>query len=120
MPKDAPCSDTIALQPNGFEDDDDTVFVIALLKSAGTVTITFAASYCFLPSCLHWCRSGSNTPVQFQLDAGIHTVAAPMGVGTQTFALSSSTANLSGNGGLQITNECTVYNFNAYVGKVSA
>ncbi|KAJ7807622.1 glycoside hydrolase [Mycena olivaceomarginata] len=104
MPKDAPCSDTIALQPNRFEDDDDMIFVIALLKSAGTVTIT----------------SGSNTPVQFQLDASIHTVAAPMGVGTQTFALSSSTANLSGNGELQITNECTVYNFNAYVGKVSA
>ncbi|KAJ7716890.1 glycoside hydrolase [Mycena olivaceomarginata] len=103
-PKDAPCSDTIAPQPNGFEDNDDAVFVIALLKSGGTVTIT----------------SGSNTPVQFQLDAGVHTVAAPMSVGTQTFALSSSTANLSGNGGLQITNECTVYNFNAYVGKVSA
>ncbi|KAJ7898691.1 glycoside hydrolase family 71 protein [Mycena olivaceomarginata] len=103
-PKNAACSDTVASQPTGFQDDDDSVFVIAMLKSAGTVTIT----------------SGSNGPVQFQLAAGIHTVAAPMGLGTQRFALSSSTANLSGSGGLQITNQCTVYNFNAYVGKVSA
>ncbi|KAF7334571.1 Glycoside hydrolase family 71 protein [Mycena venus] len=103
-PKAAICSDTIASQPNGFQDDDDMVFVIAMLTSAGTVTIT----------------SGSNAPVQFQLDAGIHTVAAPMGLGTQTFALSSSTANFNGNGGLEISDQCTVYNFNAYVGKVSA
>ncbi|KAJ7364618.1 glycoside hydrolase family 71 protein [Mycena albidolilacea] len=103
-PKNAACSDTVASQPTGFQDDDDSVFVIAMLKSAGTVTIT----------------SGSNGPVQFQLAAGIHTVAAPMGLGTQRFALSSSTANLSGSGGLQITNRCTVFNFNAYVGKVSA
>ncbi|KAJ7866176.1 glycoside hydrolase family 71 protein [Mycena leptocephala] len=103
-PKGATCSDTVAGQPTGFDFDADSVFVIAMLKSAGTVTIT----------------SGSNAPVKFQLAAGIHTIAAPMGLGTQTFALSSSTASFGGKGGLQITNQCTVYNFNAYVGKVTA
>ncbi|KAJ6475104.1 glycosyl hydrolase family 71-domain-containing protein [Mycena vitilis] len=103
-PKSAPCTDTIASQPTGFDYDADSVFVIAMLKSVGTVTVT----------------SGSNAPVQFQLGAGIHTVAAPMGLGTQQFALSSSTANLSGAGGGQITDVCSVYNFNAYVGKVAA
>ncbi|KAJ6462283.1 glycoside hydrolase family 71 protein [Mycena vitilis] len=103
-PKGASCSDTVAAQPTGFDFDADEVFVIAMLKSAGTVTIT----------------SGSNAPVSFSLAAGVHTVAAPMGLGTQQFALSSSTANINGAGGLQITNQCTVYNFNAYVGKVTA
>ncbi|KAF8175416.1 glycosyl hydrolase family 71-domain-containing protein [Mycena galopus ATCC 62051] len=95
-PKDAPCTDTVASQPTGFDYDADSIFVIAMLKSAGNVTIT----------------SGSNDPVNFQLPAGITTIAAPMGLGTQKFALDSSTATLSGSGGLQITNECTVYNFN--------
>ena len=43
-PKNAPCTDTVASQPTGFEYDDDDVFVIAMLASAGTVTITFAPS----------------------------------------------------------------------------
>ncbi|KAJ6458972.1 glycoside hydrolase family 71 protein [Mycena sanguinolenta] len=103
-PKDATCSDTVAPQPTGYEYDDDSVFVIAMLQSPGTVTIT----------------SGSNAPVNFQLPAGVSTIAAPMGLGTPTFSLSSSTAMLSGNGGLEITSDCTVYNFNAYVGKISA
>ncbi|KAF8152842.1 glycoside hydrolase family 71 protein [Mycena galopus ATCC 62051] len=103
-PKGVSCSDPNAGQPTGYEYDDDSVFVIAMLASAGTVTIT----------------SGSNAPVEFQLPAGVTTIAAPMGLGTQTFALSSSTASFSGNGGLQITDQCTVYNFNAYVGSVTA
>ncbi|KAJ7901169.1 glycoside hydrolase family 71 protein [Mycena olivaceomarginata] len=103
-PKDTPCSDDIG-RPNGWQYDDDLVFVIAMLVSPGTVTIA----------------SGSeNAPVQFQLDAGIHTVAAPMGLGKQSFALWSETADISGDGGLEITDECTVYNFNAYVGSVVA
>ncbi|KAK6967116.1 glycoside hydrolase family 71 protein [Favolaschia claudopus] len=103
-PKGATCSDTVDGQPTGFQYADDLVFVIAMLKSAGTVTIT----------------SGSNAPKTFQLSAGVHTVAAPMGVGAQKFALASSTTNISGTGGLQISNQCTVYNFNVYVGKVSS
>lgn len=42
-PKSATCSDTVAPQPTGYQYDDDFVFVIALLKSAGTVTITFVS-----------------------------------------------------------------------------
>ncbi|KAJ7901163.1 glycoside hydrolase family 71 protein [Mycena olivaceomarginata] len=99
-PKDTPCSDDIG-RPNGWQYDDDLVFVIAMLVSPGTVTIA----------------SGSeNAPVQFQLDAGIHTVAAPMGLGKQSFALWSETADISGDGG----RGTRVYNFNAYVGSVVA
>ncbi|KAJ7364617.1 hypothetical protein DFH08DRAFT_950184 [Mycena albidolilacea] len=56
MPKSADCSDSIAPQPNRFQDDVNSVFVIAMLRSAGTVTII----------------SRSNAPTTFQLAAGIH------------------------------------------------
>jgi hypothetical protein len=55
-PKSAACSDNIAPQSNRFQDDANSVFVIAMLKSAGTVTITsvvFLSSSCI--SCLYWC-----------------------------------------------------------------
>ncbi|KAJ7289549.1 glycoside hydrolase family 71 protein [Mycena rebaudengoi] len=119
-PKGTTCSDNVAPQPTGYQYDDDFVFVIALLKSAGTVTITFVSTISFSVLSLTSFRSGSNAPKQFSLAAGVHTIAAPMGLGTQNFALSSSTASFNGNGGLQITNQCSVYNFNAYVGKVTA
>ncbi|KAJ7898666.1 glycoside hydrolase, partial [Mycena olivaceomarginata] len=99
-PKSAACSDNIALQPNRFQDNADSVFIIAMRKSTGTVTI-ISGSTCM--------------PRTFQLATGMNTIVAPMGLGVQSFAL-SSTANLSGTGGLQITNQCTVYNFNVYVG----
>jgi len=101
-PKNAVCSDSVP-KPTGSDFDTDQVFVIAMLKSPGTVVIT----------------SGNNIPVPINVPAGITTVSAPMGVGTQTFALSRNNVNVfSGNGGLGISNDCTVYNFNAYVGTV--
>jgi hypothetical protein len=42
-PKDTPCSDDIG-RPNGWQYDDDLVFVIAMLVSPGTVTIAFVHS----------------------------------------------------------------------------
>ncbi|KAJ7364641.1 glycoside hydrolase family 71 protein [Mycena albidolilacea] len=65
-PKRVACSDNIAPQSNGFQDDADSVFV----------RVRACSAY-----------------------AGMNTIAAPMGLGVQNFALSSLTANLSGSGG---------------------
>lgn len=44
-----------------------------------------------------------------------------MGVGQQQFALSRNGQNVfSGNGGLDISGDCSVNNFNAFVGAVKA
>ncbi|EIW78824.1 glycoside hydrolase family 71 protein [Coniophora puteana RWD-64-598 SS2] len=103
-PKDAPCSDSVP-QPTGYDDDDDSVFVIAMTTSDGTVVIT----------------SGSNAPVSIPVSAGITTVSAPMATGTQTFELlHGTTSAMKGSGDLQVSSDCTVYNFNAFVGSVTA
>jgi len=103
-PKDAACSDPVP-KPTGSDFDQDSVFVIAMVQQDATVVIT----------------SGSNAPVSIDVKAGISTVSAPMGTGTQTFALQRSGNNVfSGNGGLGISNDCTVNNFNAFVGSVHA
>ncbi|KZP09492.1 carbohydrate-binding module family 20 protein [Athelia psychrophila] len=101
-PKGAGCSDSVT-QPTGYEYDGDSIFVIAMTQSAGTVVIT----------------SGS-TSTSINVPAGITTVSAPMGTGVQSFALTRSGATiLSGTSALQVSSSCTVYNFNAYVGSVT-
>ncbi|KAF7972830.1 hypothetical protein HWV62_16928 [Athelia sp. TMB] len=103
-PKGATCTDAVP-QPTGYEDDDDLVFVIAMTTSDATVEIT----------------SGSNAVVSIDVPAGITTVSAPMAVGSQTFALTRGGATvMTGTGGLQVSDSCTVYNFNAYTGTVTA
>lgn len=103
-PKDAACSDSVA-QPTGYDFDDDLVFVTALTTSPATVVIT----------------SGSNAPVSIDVPAGINTVSAPMGLGQQVFALQrNGSPVMQGTSSQQISSTCTVYNFNAYVGKVTA
>jgi len=103
-PKDVSCSDPV-VQPTGYEYDDDSIFVIAMLTQPGTVTIT----------------SGSNAEWSSSLPAGISLVAAPMGVGSQAFSLVRNGATvISGNGGIDVTDtDCSVYNFNAYVGSLN-
>lgn len=103
-PKDASCSDSVA-QPTGYEYDDDYVFVIAMTSSAATVQI----------------QSGSNGVVSIDVPAGITTVSAPMATGSQVFTLTRNGGTvMTGTGGLQISSTCSVYNFNAYVGSVTA
>jgi glucan endo-1,3-alpha-glucosidase len=102
FPKGTTCSDSVS-QPTGYQDDDDSVYAITMLTSPGTLTIT----------------SGSNAGVQYSVPAGISLWSAPMGIGTQTFELQRNGATvLSGSGSKQISNTCTVYNFNAFVGTV--
>ena len=66
-------------------------------------------------------RSGSNGAVSINVPAGITTVSAPMGIGSQKFSLTRSGSTvLTGTGGLATSNSCTVNNFNAFVGSIKA
>jgi glucan endo-1,3-alpha-glucosidase len=66
-------------------------------------------------------RSGSNAPVSINVAAGVHTVSAAMGIGSQVFSLSRNGATvMTGTGGLVISATCTANNFNSYVGTVTA
>jgi hypothetical protein len=92
-------------KPNGAQDLADSVFVVALLKSAGTVTVT----------------SGSNAPVSFQAPAGAHAFSAPMAVGPQSFALTRGDKNIFSGTSLRNISAicpCGIYNFNAFVGSM--
>jgi glucan endo-1,3-alpha-glucosidase len=46
-PKNAVCSDPVG-KPDGFQFDDDLVFVTAMLTSPGTISITYASHLYFL------------------------------------------------------------------------
>ncbi|RFU74367.1 glycoside hydrolase family 71 [Trichoderma arundinaceum] len=92
--------------PNGWQDMDDAVYAVALLKSAGTLTVT----------------SGGNTKT-FNAPAGANIFTVPAGLGKQTFSLTRNGQTvLSGTSLMDITNVCAcgIYNFNAYVGTVPA
>ncbi|KAF9730978.1 hypothetical protein PMIN02_008903 [Paraphaeosphaeria minitans] len=85
---------------DGIDTLQDAVFVVALLQSAGSVTVT----------------SGGNTQT-FDAPAGASAYQVAMGTGAQTFALSRNGASvLSATGGLEITENCSPINLNAFVG----
>jgi hypothetical protein len=91
-----------------------------MLTAPGTVTITYGALHICHNICLTLLHSsGSNAPITIDASAGITTLSAPMGLGAQTFALSRDGQELmSGTGDLQISDTCTVNNFNAFVGVI--
>ena len=94
-------------KPNGFDTMEDSVFVVALLKSPGTVTVT----------------SGGNGPQTFSAPAGASSWQAGMGTGKQSFSLTRNGQTvLSGDSLKQIMSDCVcgIYNFNAYVGTLPA
>ncbi|KAB5528024.1 putative alpha-1,3-glucanase/mutanase [Coniochaeta sp. 2T2.1] len=91
-------------RPNGWETMEDSVFVVAMLTQAGTVTVA----------------SGSNTQ-SFNVPAGISSYTVPMGVGKQQFWLTRNGQTILSQVSLKdITTVCPcgLYNFNAYVGTV--
>ncbi|KAH7084417.1 alpha-1,3-glucanase-like protein [Paraphoma chrysanthemicola] len=103
-PKGITCSGDSLGKPNGWDLMTDEVFVVALLKTAGTVTVT----------------SGSTTK-NFEAPAGISLHKLPMGVGSQKFSLKhGATEVFSATSERDIVNTCPcgIYNFNAYVGTV--
>ncbi|KAL7905229.1 carbohydrate-binding module family 24 protein [Trichoderma velutinum] len=93
-------------RPDGWQTMDDTVYVAALLKSAGSVTVT----------------SGGTTQT-FQGNAGANLFQIPASLGQQKFALSRNGQTVfSGTSLMDITNVCScgIYNFNPYVGTIPA
>ncbi|ROW09494.1 hypothetical protein VMCG_02368 [Cytospora schulzeri] len=91
-------------KPNGWGDMKDSVFVVTLLTSPGSVTVT----------------SGDNTQT-FDAPAGASSHEIPMGVGQQKFSLTrDSETILSGTSLKDIIDSCPcgIYNFNAYVGSL--
>ncbi|KAI9698860.1 MAG: hypothetical protein M1820_007367 [Bogoriella megaspora] len=93
-------------QPSGYSSLSDSIFVVTLLTSPGTLTVS----------------SGSNTQA-FNAPAGAAAFTVPMGIGKQSFTLSRSGATvLSGTSLKDVTNVCNcgIYNFNAYVGTLPA
>ena len=88
--------------PNGYETVEDAVFVVALLKSSGTVTVT----------------SGGNTK-DFDAHTGQNAFSMALGTGKQSFALKRNGATvLSGDSLKEVSAQCIcgIYNYNAYVG----
>ncbi|KAH8750767.1 alpha-1,3-glucanase [Diaporthe sp. PMI_573] len=89
-------------KPNGWEDMQDSVFVVSLLKSAGSIDVT----------------SGNNTKT-FNAPAGASSFKLDMGIGQQKFSLTRDSKQVfSGTSRRNITDTCPcgLYNFNAYVG----
>lgn len=94
-------------KPNGYDTMEDSVFVIALLTSPGTVKVT----------------SGDNSPQTFNAPAGASSWQTAMGTGTQSFSLTRNGQTvLSGDSLKDIIGDCVcgIYNFNAYVGTLPA
>ncbi|KAK3682260.1 putative alpha-1,3-glucanase/mutanase [Podospora appendiculata] len=92
-------------RPAGHETMEDSVFVVTLLKAAGSVSVT----------------SGGNKAVTFSAPAGAYAQKVPMGVGQQAFELTRDGKSvLSGTSLKDISDVCIcgIYNFNAYVGKL--
>jgi hypothetical protein len=91
-------------RPNGWEDMQDSVFVVALLTAPGTVTV----------------MSGNNVQ-QFSAPAGASSFQVNMQLGQQQFFLQrNNEIVLQAVSKKDITNVCIcgIYNFNAYVGTV--
>ncbi|OCK79723.1 glycoside hydrolase family 71 protein [Lepidopterella palustris CBS 459.81] len=93
-------------RPNGADSMEDSVFVVALLTSAGKITVT----------------SGSNSQ-SFDAPAGASAYEVPMAVGSQKFTLTRNGATVFSDTSLRDVSDvcpCGIYNFNAYVGTVPA
>jgi hypothetical protein len=77
-------------RPDGWQTMSDSVFVVTLLKSAGTLTV----------------NSGGSTKT-FNAPAGAASFSVPMAVGQQSFAVSRNGQNvLAGVSLRDITNVC--------------
>ncbi|KAL7817948.1 carbohydrate-binding module family 24 protein [Trichoderma aethiopicum] len=92
--------------PNGWQTMDDDVYVVTLLKSSASLSVT----------------SGGNSR-SFNVPAGATLNTVPAGLGKQSFAVSRNGQNiLSGTSLMDITDVCNcgIYNFNAFVGELPA
>ncbi|KAH8759912.1 putative alpha 1,3-glucanase, GH71 family [Diaporthe sp. PMI_573] len=91
-------------RPNGYETLADAVFVVSMLKTAGTVRVV----------------SGNNSQ-SFNAPAGISAYQLDMQIGKQQFSLERNGQTVMSSVSLKdISNVCPcgIYNFNPYVGTV--
>lgn len=103
-PKGVVCTGDSLGAPNGISMLSDSIFVATMLTSPATLTV----------------HSGNNAPVKITVPAGIVTSNVSMGVGAQSFTVTRDGKTiLSGQGGLDVRDSCTHYNFNVYVGSIS-
>lgn len=89
-------------RPNGYEDMEDAVFVVAMLTEPGTITI----------------QSGSNIQ-EYNAPQGISAYQVDMQVGKQQFFLARNGQTTMSAQSLKDISDvcpCGIYNFNAYVG----
>ncbi|RAO73135.1 uncharacterized protein BHQ10_009147 [Talaromyces amestolkiae] len=104
-PKGVTCTNDSLPAPNGIDLLSDSIFVATMLTKAATLTVT----------------SGGNAAISVDVPAGIVTSNVTMGVGQQSFVLSRNGETiLNGTGGLDIVDTCETYNYNVYVGSVTA
>jgi glucan endo-1,3-alpha-glucosidase len=102
-PKGVVCTGDSLGAPNGISMLSDSIFVATMLTSPATLTVS----------------SGSNSPVNITVPAGIVTSNVTMGVGAQSFTVTRDGKTiLNGQGGLAVKDSCTHYNFNVYVGSI--
>ncbi|KAF2004700.1 glycoside hydrolase family 71 protein [Amniculicola lignicola CBS 123094] len=93
-------------RPDGVDSMEDAVFVVALLKEEGKVTVT----------------SGTNTKT-FDAPKGASAHKIDMGVGAQRFSLTRGGKTVMSESSLRDvmdTCPCGIYNYNAFVGTVPA
>ncbi|WWC73088.1 uncharacterized protein I206_107053 [Kwoniella pini CBS 10737] len=107
--KSAECSstDSVGEKPRGWEMAADSVFVAALTTAPATITV----------------KIGDTTSSQIVDEAGVHTLAFPMSVGSVSFQMDTDGCqSISGNGAIEISDQCYhgVYNFNVLSGTATA
>jgi len=93
-------------RPDGYETMDDVVYVVTLLKSPASITVT-----------------SGGTVVTKDVPAGASLIQVPASFGKQKFTLSrNGAAVLDGTSLMDITDVCScgIYNYNAYVGTLPA
>ncbi|KLT44489.1 hypothetical protein CC85DRAFT_270841 [Cutaneotrichosporon oleaginosum] len=106
--KDVNCdaTDNTGSKPKGWEFVKDSVFVAAMTKAGGTLKVT----------------SGNKAPVSLEAKGGVEVFEVPMGVGEQSFELTTAGGSTSGKSNLTITDQCwesrlgKIYNYNFYSG----
>ncbi|KAK8151658.1 glycosyl hydrolase family 71-domain-containing protein [Phyllosticta citribraziliensis] len=111
QPKGLDCAstDNVGSAPDGSDLVADSVFVVTLLTSEATLTVT----------------SGSNAAQTFTAAPGANIFEVPMATGTQSFKVTrddGATVVFSGDAPKQVSSTCVcgIYNFNAFVGMLPA
>lgn len=85
-------TDTVGQRPEGWDLVQDTVFVAALTRNGGTVTVT----------------SGRQGKVEHQVGPGVTMIEVPMGVGQQKFTLKTDSVELQATSSQDVLDTCWV------------